>query len=35
VMAIPLSFPVLNLAVPIFAVAGFTHMFHRLNRSGS
>jgi Uncharacterized protein involved in cysteine biosynthesis len=28
--AIPLSVPVLNLFVPVFGVAAFTHLFHRL-----
>jgi uncharacterized protein involved in cysteine biosynthesis len=31
-MAIPLTVPLLNLIVPIIGVAGFTHLFHRLNR---
>ena len=30
-MAIPLSFPIVNLLVPIIGVATFTHQFHRLN----
>ncbi|QDC10857.1 hypothetical protein FHY55_17160 [Oceanicola sp. D3] len=29
-MAIPLSFPLINLFIPILGVATFTHMFHRL-----
>lgn len=29
-VAIPLSVPVLNLAVPVLGVAAFTHLFHRL-----
>lgn len=29
-LAIPLSVPVLNLAVPVLGVAAFTHLFHRL-----
>ncbi len=29
-MAVPLSFPVINLVVPVLAVATFTHMFHRI-----
>ena len=33
-MAIPLSIPILNLLIPFLGVASFTHMFHRLNRSG-
>ena len=32
-MAIPLTIPVMNLIVPILGVAGFTHLFHRLNRT--
>lgn len=32
-MAIPLTVPVLNLVVPIIGVAGFTHLFHRLNQT--
>ncbi|MCA0204980.1 MAG: EI24 domain-containing protein [Proteobacteria bacterium] len=28
--AIPLSVPVLNLFVPVFGVAAFTHLFHRI-----
>ena len=31
-MAAPLSFPLVNLLVPVLGVATFTHMFHRLNR---
>jgi len=30
-MAVPLSIPVLNLLVPVLAVATYTHMFHRLS----
>ena len=30
-MAIPLTVPLLNLIIPIIGVAGFTHLFHRLN----
>ncbi len=30
-MAIPLSVPLVNLVIPIFGVAVFTHQFHRLN----
>lgn len=30
-MAVPLTVPVLNLLVPIFGVAVFTHQFHRLS----
>lgn len=29
-MAVPLTIPLLNLFIPIFAVASFTHMYHRL-----
>lgn len=29
-MAVPLTIPVLNLAVPVVGAAGFTHLFHRL-----
>ncbi len=29
-MAVPLSFPLINLLVPVLGVATFTHMFHRL-----
>lgn len=32
-MAIALTVPILNLIVPIIGVAGFTHLFHRLNAS--
>ena len=32
-MAAPLSFPLVNLLVPVLGVATFTHMFHRLSRS--
>lgn len=31
-MAVPLSVPVLNLAVPVVGAAAFTHLFHRLAR---
>lgn len=31
-MAAPLSIPVLNLFIPVFGVATFAHLFHRLNR---
>lgn len=31
-MAAPLSVPVLNLLVPVFGVATFTHLVHRLHR---
>lgn len=30
-MAAPLSLPVVNLLIPVFAVATFTHLFHALN----
>ncbi len=29
-MAVPLSVPLLNLAVPVVGAAAFTHLFHRL-----
>ena len=29
-MAVPLSVPLINLAIPVLGVATFTHMFHRL-----
>ena len=32
-MAAPLTFPVVNLVVPVLGVATFTHMFHRLQHS--
>ena len=32
-MAIPLTVPILNLFIPIFGVASFTHLFHRLNKT--
>ena len=31
-MAAPLSFPLVNLLVPVLGVATFTHLFHRLQR---
>ncbi len=31
-MAAPLSFPFLNLLIPVFGAAAFTHLFHRLWR---
>lgn len=31
-MAAPLSIPLMNLVIPVFGVATFTHLFHRLNR---
>ncbi|MEM1389234.1 MAG: EI24 domain-containing protein [Pseudomonadota bacterium] len=33
-MVVPLTIPVVNLAVPILGAATFTHLFHRLNRLG-
>ncbi|MCA0921863.1 EI24 domain-containing protein [Pseudooceanicola nanhaiensis] len=30
-MAVPLSVPLVNLVIPIFGAATFTHIFHRLN----
>jgi CysZ protein len=32
-MAAPLSFPFLNLLIPVLGAATFTHMFHRLNQT--
>ncbi|MCP3969958.1 MAG: hypothetical protein GY717_06515 [Rhodobacteraceae bacterium] len=32
-MAIPLSFPLINLLIPILGAATFTHLFHRLERA--
>ena len=29
-MAVPLSFPLINLFIPLLGVATFTHLFHRL-----
>lgn len=31
-MAIPLTFPLINLLVPVLGAATFTHLFHRLNK---
>jgi len=31
-MAVPLSFPLLNLFIPILGAATFTHLYHALNR---
>ncbi|WP_019956521.1 EI24 domain-containing protein [Yoonia vestfoldensis] len=31
-MAVPLSFPFINLLIPVLGAATFTHLFHRLNR---
>lgn len=33
-MAIPLTIPLVNLAVPIIGTAAFTHLFHRLTPDG-
>jgi CysZ protein len=33
-MAVPLSLPLINLFIPVLGVAVFTHIFHRLNKSG-
>jgi CysZ protein len=33
-MAVPLTIPVVNLLVPILGAATFTHLYHRLNRTG-
>lgn len=30
-MAVPLTIPLINLAVPVIGVAAFTHLFHRLD----
>lgn len=32
-MAVPLTFPLINLAVPILGAATFTHLFHRLENT--
>ncbi|MEM9348962.1 MAG: EI24 domain-containing protein [Pseudomonadota bacterium] len=32
-MAIPLTFPILNLVIPILGAATFTHLYHQLNRA--
>lgn len=32
-VAVPLSIPLVNLVIPIFAVASFTHMYHRLSQN--
>jgi len=29
-MAVPLTFPLINLIIPILGAATFTHLFHRL-----
>ena len=31
-MAVPLSFPLINLVIPILGAATFTHLYHALNR---
>ncbi len=31
-MAVPLSFPFINLLIPLLGAATFTHLFHKLNR---
>ena len=31
-MAVPLSFPLINLIIPILGAATFTHLYHRLSR---
>lgn len=31
-MTVPLSFPLINLLIPVLGVATFTHLFHRLER---
>ena len=33
-MAVPLSIPLVNLFIPVLGVAVFTHIFHRLNKTG-
>lgn len=33
-MAVPLSMPLVNLFIPVLGVAVFTHIFHKLNKSG-
>jgi uncharacterized protein involved in cysteine biosynthesis len=33
-MAVPLSLPLINLFIPVMGVAVFTHIFHKLNKSG-
>lgn len=34
-MAVPLSFPLINLVIPILGAATFTHLFHLLEQRGS
>ncbi len=33
-MALPLSIPIMNLVIPILGAATFTHLYHRLQRTG-
>lgn len=33
IMAVPLTFPIVNLLVPVLGAAAFTHIFHRVARS--
>ncbi len=33
-MAIPLTVPIVNLVIPVLGVATFTHLFHRVNKTG-
>lgn len=33
-MAVPLSFPIINLLIPVIGAATFTHLFHRLAGTG-
>jgi len=33
-MAVPLSLPLINLFIPVMGVAVFTHIFHKLHKSG-
>lgn len=33
-MALPLSLPLFNLVVPVLGAASFTHLFHRIHRTG-
>ena len=33
-MAVPLTVPLINLLVPIFGAATFTHLYHRLEKTG-
>jgi len=32
-MAVPLTFPIVNLLVPVLGAATFTHLYHRISRS--